>query len=239
MAAILFSPLIVIIVIVAATAIYFLAYKKRINRQISDSGIKQRKMTPPWRFAIIVIIVALAGLSAFMAVLSLRYFENPGDEVADEYYEATYDFMSYSPDEMSQGYLSAFSMDSNAGYTKDTVTDNDVRFTYFIRNDDYNTYHPSFIVYAEYIGDKAFTSYDIDGKFLTDTEGLIIGRGWGGADKDAYLAVLGNASIDCVFSLTVSYYDIRDRDIEGDVIEGAAVQGNLTISIPPPEREDD
>ena len=228
-------------VAIVAIAIYFGIYKTRINKQINTLNAKPQKMMPPWLFAIIIVIVVLVGFSISITTRYMLSASN-ANRIPDQYYQATYSFKSYSPDEMSQGYRNNFSIESNAGYTKHVTVENDVKFTYFTRNDEYNTYHPSFIVYVEYIGAKHVLVNGLNGKFLTDSEALITGQGWGGGYSDKYFTVLGNASVECIFSLTVYYYDTLEKpqpksNGDMDMGEGAVAKETLRFIVPPPRDE--
>ncbi len=219
---------IAVIIIIAATVIYRAVYKNRINQHLNSENIHPRKMLSPWAFltlSVIVVLIVFAGFATYLAL-------NPGGEkVPEEYIRAVYDYKSFDPNEMTD-YRSLYSIDENPGYTKQIEQKGDIRFTYFTSNDEFDYYHPEFIVFVEYTGDKNILYYGVEGNFSMPKGLHMAGSGHAGADFNDYICAIGTSTVECKFELTAYLYD---SELKGQEMSDYAVANEtLTIWIPSP-----
>ena len=225
---IILFALIAFLVLAVTVAVYFFIYKRNINKALVDRESVRRRMPPPYKVLIVASVIIFVGTILFISIK--RVGSSDGENIDDKYYEAKYSFNVYQPEEMT-GYLSVYSIEENVGYKKYVEEQGDVRVTYFLSEDAYDTYHPEFIAYVEYLGDKEMLYYGYSGKFLTPEGTNIVGMGAAGADAEEYFVVVGSSSIECVFGLDIYYYDTQAK---GDEMEdGAAVAETVKININP------
>lgn len=208
--------------------VYFAVYNKKINRTVTQNTPSKHRMIPPPIFAVIIAlcVAPVFIMCIFIAIFGARLGTGAQEEYAAEYYDADYDFMFYTSAEMT-GYLSGYSIEQNDGYTKHTETKGNVRFTYFISEAKYDVFHPSFLIFAEYLGGEEIVSASCNGSFFPPADeetyekgGCISGFGASvnySDAKDDYIMVLGNKSIDCVFELELAfYYELVKSENIGD-----------------------
>jgi len=201
---ILFIAIVIAIIVVAVIAVYYNHYTRIINQRLKEQVSDGKKV---WSPATVAIITAFFGLVLFSITVLLVRINSPTSSIDDRYFQAQYDYEAYAPEYIQQGYLSGFSIAENAGYTKHEETTGDIKYTYFISNERYDIFHPAFIIFVEYIGTGDIISYGIQGAFLTDTSETICGKGFSGADVSDYVCIIGNTSVDCIFQISLYYYD--------------------------------
>ena len=128
------------------------------------------------------------------------------------------------------GYRSLYSMDENLGYTKTLFKQGNIEFTCFIREDGPDYFHPSFIIYARYLGDKEILYSGHLGYFFTPHGTNMGGIGSAGSEYNNYICVIGTATMQSRFELTVYLYD-SDQKSE-DMGEFAVEKETISIQIP-------
>jgi len=216
-----------IAVVTIAAILYRTFYQHRINKQLNEKDLHTRRLLSPWAFSIItafVVLIAFAGLTTFLALTDYG-----GEKVPKEYIEAIYDYQDFSPHQMT-GYRRNYSIDENPGYTKTVDQQGDIRFTCFISNEDFDYYHPLFIVYAEYTGDKDILYYGIQGNYHAPDDRQMTGRGHAGSEFGEYICVIGTSTIQSRIELTIYLYD---SGLKGEnMSDYAAVNEMITIQIP-------
>jgi hypothetical protein len=202
--------LLIIVIIAVASIIYLLFYRHRINRQLNDETVRTRRLLSPLAFTIIVSFVVL--IAGFAITLALRgsYSSNESSRPPQEYFDAIYDFDVYSPDEMT-GYRSLYSIYENKGYMKSVSQQGDIRFTYFISDEAFDFFHPAFIIYAEYTGDKEILYSGWMGNFYTPQDINLGGVGGAGSEFSEYICFIGTSSIQSRFELNVYLYDSTQK----------------------------
>jgi len=221
--------IIAIIVVVVAIASYRLFYQYKINKQLQDESTKYRTSLSPLTFSIIfgfAVLIVFAGMLTIMALTDFGAVK-----VSAVYRNAIYDYQDYNPDQMT-GYRSTYSIEENLGYIKNVEQKGDIRFTYFIREDNFDIFHPTFIIYVEYTGDKEILYRGVQGDFTVENDMPISNRGSAGGEFKNYLCVFGNATIQSTFDLTVYLYDSNLKS--ENFREYAAVVETLTILIHDP-----
>ena len=129
------------IVAILAIVLYRAWYQHRINKQLHSETPRTRSFLSPWAFAVILSIAVLTVISVSSSIHAMM---NPFPGKNGHFVE-TLDFRIYGPDEMT-GCRSFYSIEENPGYTKKTERQGDVLFTYFVRDDILDYYHPTFII---------------------------------------------------------------------------------------------
>lgn len=208
-----------------AVVIYRAVYQNSINKRLNNGEIRHHRMPSPFTFTLVAVITALVA-----AVAVTAFMPSSGDVIIpDEYRNAVFDAEGYNPNEMT-GYRTAYSIDGNPGYTKQVEQKGDVRFTCFVREDDFDLYHPSFIVFAEYTGDKniLYTGYNIQNSIPSGER--LGGHGAAGHPFGGYLCFVGTSNVSFSVELTSYFYDspLKDENM-GDY---ATASGTVTIFTP-------
>ena len=217
------------IVIIIIAILYRLFYQHRINKRLHNEATHSRRLLSPLAFTIITAFVVLIALAGLIFFLSLNDFG--AEKVPLEYINAVYDYREFSSSQMT-GYRSLYSIDENPGYTKSVEQVGDIRFTCFIRSEAFNYYHPSFIIYAEYTGDKSILYRGIHGNFYAPDERQMAGSGHAGGDFEDYICVIGTSTIQSRFELSVYLFDSGLKSEEWPPNDWAAVAETITIQIP-------
>lgn len=228
----LFAAFIIIVIALVIVLTYYLYYTRTINRQLKNRQTLDRKLLSPASVGIMMIIATLFAVSVATMVI---YYSGQNYQYIDDQYEEQYHFQVYSPAEMDKGYLRQFSIESNEGYEKHEEIIDDVKFTYFTSQDSYDTYHPSFIVYAEYIGEKNVLTYSYDGYYLTEEYENIAVKIGSDAYVEDYICILGNTPTSSIFLLSVYYCDpeeISDKYNDPEYVgKGEVARGILEVRV--------
>ena len=220
---------IAIVTIVATAILYRIFYQNMINKRLHDESPHSRKLLSPWAFSIItafIVLIAFAGLTSLMALTDFG-----AEKVPAEYRNAVFDYQDFSTGQMT-GYRSLYSIAENPGYTKTVEQQGDIRFTCFIRNEAFNYYHPSFIVFAEYTGDKDILYYGVQGNYHAPDDRQMTGRGHAGSEFEDYICVIGTSTIQSRFELGVYLFDSGIKSEEWPPDDWATVAETITILIP-------
>jgi len=216
-------------IVAVASVIYWLFYRHRINKQLHDETPRTRRLLSPLAFTVItVLVVSIAYICVAAATLAVNK-DSAAARSSQEYFEATYDFQDYSAHEMI-GYRSLYSMDENPGYTKTAFKQGNIQFTCFIREDTPDFYHPSFIIYAQYLGNKNILYSGNMGYFFTPHDINMGGKGSAGGEYNDYICVLGTATKQSRFELTIYLYDSNKKS--EDMGEYAVERETIAIQIP-------
>ena len=230
MSRILFLLLVIaVIVFVLAVVLYWAFYRQRINKQLHGDTPHTRKLLSPWAFSIItafVVLIAFAGMTTIMALTDFG-----AEKVPLEYINAVYDYQDFSASQMT-GYRRLYSIDENSGFTKTVEQKGDIRFTCFIRNEAFDYYHPSFIVFAEYTGDKDILHYGVQGNYHAPNDRQMTGRGHAGSEFEDYICVIGTSTIQSRFELGIYLFDSGIKSEEWPPDDWATVAETFTILIP-------
>lgn len=198
------------IVAIAVVTIYFVIYRHSINKRLCEPQ-NSKKMWSPLKACIVTIITALVVFGAIMGIFA---GSNQSKSIGDAYKQASYNADIYQPQEMGNGYLRMYSTAENPGYTKYIKDIGNVRYTYFISDETYNSYHPAFLIFAEYIGNAKMAYYDADCSFQTMDGKEIYSVSAGEGENKKYVCFIGNASVDCSISCIVDYYDEEKESVD-------------------------
>lgn len=206
---ILKTVFIAFLVLAITIVVYFLIYKRNVNKALENRDGSKRRMPAPHK-----VLISVSGAIAFVLIIYIsRSMIHTDSGIDQAYFNAYYNFDVYEPEEMT-GYLSMYSMEKNAGYKKYIEEKGDVKVTYFLSEEKYDTYHPTFIAFVEYAGEKEVLYKGYHGQFLTHAGESICGKGAAGSDVTEYFVVMGDASIGCTFELEIYYYDTEEKGEE-------------------------
>ncbi len=158
----LLAMLAAVLFVGGGTLIYYLIYKKTINKRLEAGVTNKRKMMSPfWMPLILLAVLCIVGLPLLLIVLPfflianvttnsvVSDMESVDVKYVEEYTEPSTSMAIYTAKEMRIGFLSMFSMEENPGYEKQTYAEGNVQFTCFIAEEEPSLYQPLFLAYAE------------------------------------------------------------------------------------------
>lgn len=201
-----------ILLAVLITAIYFAYYRSQIEKRLASPSLdRQKSLWSPLRVCLTSVIGVLV---LFAAVSIIIYAASPASE--PQTYPSPYHAEFLTQEDMASGYLSAYSDDENPGYTKYEEIIGDVKYTYFISDEESDAFHPAFIVKAEYVGKTPAPYQDASVSFLTPESEKISGIAVSAYDANGIVWIVGNAFNDCKVSCIVDFYsdDRKEFDLE-------------------------
>ncbi len=195
-----------LVIMVVACIVYLLVYQHVINKRLYEQKTDGKKLLSPRTFSIAALVAVLLIFGIGTAVMRLSVGSSTGIE--NKYLNATYDFTVHSSGNIVDSYAAGYSTEKNAGYERHEETIGDIKFIYFTSKDSFDIFHPSYIIFAEYVGnDTSVVSYGYDGRYLSDAGTKICSKGASGAKIQKSICITGSASLDCTFSLTIYLYD--------------------------------
>lgn len=221
---ILFFALVVFVSLLIAA--YYLIYKKLINKGLNDPNNTKKNIPslPSFILAAILTVIIIYGIIISVSAIISRNEENRVEPPICSYTEIDLD-----KEDNEKKYSEIYSISENTGYDKYEEKINDIRFTYFISESEYDTYHPSFIVFAEYTGNEEILHRGVNGTFYYIDNSLIGGYGYAGGDGTNILCFIGDASYECIFELEVAFYNTHTKS--EDFTEGAAAVETLRFVV--------
>lgn len=224
---ILLSAAALFVLAVLVIVLYLLYYRKKINHRLTDSeNMKKTQLWSPMRVCLTAIIGALAIFAVLCMIISASRPAMPSAPAP-----AAYHAQIFSPEEMQDGFLSQYSATENAGYDKQEKTIDDVKYTYFISTEGTDAFHPSFLIYAEYVGEGTPKYHDVNVSFQTFEGQEMANTMVGGCEiKDTTVCIVGNAFTDSNISCIVDFYDDNREEFNLEKMLGENIP--LTISIP-------
>lgn len=190
---------------------YHSFYRVEVNKRLSSGHAGDKKLWSPLKVCLTSIIGAL---SVFAAICLVQYAANPAPwdgQTRITPYHARF----FSQEEMREGYLSQFSINENEGYRKTEKRIDDVKYTYFISEQDTDAFHPAFIIYAQYIGEGSPQYYDVSISFLgddgTEMAGMMVG---GCRTREPIVCAVGNSFTDCGISFIADFYSVQREEYD-------------------------
>lgn len=186
---------------VAFAAVYYFIYKSYVNKKIKEPSKAKRRLPSPLSFLIITIVSACVLFGILLCVSTII-------NKTDNAITPNCNFREVESGKEEE-YGNAYSIEQNDGYDKKVETVGDIRFTYFISKSAYDTYHPSFIIFAEYTGKESILQNGVNGTFYYTDDKLIGGYGFSGGQGKNTVCLIGDANMDCIFELTVAFYDTK------------------------------
>jgi len=219
-----------ITVAIAVVVLYRIFYQRSINRRLHDINTHSYRLLSPRSFTVITIFIVLLAFAALTTILALGDFG--AVKVPQEYINAVYDYEAFSPPQMS-GYLRSYAIDKideKHGYTKTVEQQGDMRFTYLVSDGEFDHYHPLFIIYAEYTGDKDILYYGVNGRFFVPNDMPMTGAGHAGSEFEDYVCIIGTSSVQARFEVNVFLFD---SGIKGENMEDIAAVQQMAIVVVP------
>ncbi|MEA4832914.1 hypothetical protein SDC9_89646 [bioreactor metagenome] len=214
MSNIITACLILFAVIPVASVIYYLIYKIAINRALIGAENHSRRLPSPLAFFVAAVMIAFLILSAVFIISKIK-----SDNINVNENKSYFNFTQVLKNN-EDNYGNIYSVDYNIGYDKKTEKSGDITFTYFISKSPYDTYHPTFIVFAEYNGDKNIHHSGLNGTFYNVDNKLIGGYGCSGGNGDNLICIIGDATDDCIFEFTAAFSatnkkeeNLKDADV--------------------------
>ena len=185
-----------VVLVAASTMFYLHVYTKKINRRLQEGPAGNRKeLWSPFRFcltsAAVTVLILVVLLLILVAVSDSRN-SNSNDNAA------TTNCNFYTKEEIEGiSWLSNYSMEENAGYTRHEAQDENFRYTCFISEEPYDDMHPGFLVFIEYIGAAELSDFEttcLYGEFRFASRPGASGLGAGGGTVDSVVCFTGNAA---------------------------------------------
>lgn len=194
------------LITIIAILCYCFYYFYFVNKQLKKLDKTKRRRPSPAKFAVAAVVCALLLFSNF--AIGFRFDLSELQHFDKMFFGAQYNCNFAREEEMQGGYLSHFAKTQNTGYSKTVKTVGDIKFTYFLSKEKYDTYHPAFFIYIEYIGKKDATLYQVYGDYLTSRNRRIFGVDGDGWSDSNQICIIGNTSENCSFEVRVFYYDL-------------------------------
>ncbi len=217
-----------IIMAIVIIVLYMIFYMYRINKQLRDDTRKSCKLPSPLTFLIVTVIVMLVAVTGSALNMASGYEV----KVPEEYMVATYEYRDYNPNQMT-GCRSLYSLDENPGYSKTVEQKGDIKFSVFTRTDSFDIFHPSFIIYAEYTGINDILYRGVLGSFYMPDGILIRGpKGNAGYAYEDYICIIGSATVQSTFELSIYLYDADTFSKSEDMSEYAEAWETIMIQVP-------
>ena len=215
------------VVAVVIIVLYLFYYRSKINRRIADPAHTEKsRLWSPMRVCLTTVIGALAVFAIICMILAASRPAIPSAPIPAAYYAQI-----LSPEEMHEGYLSRYSIEKNAGYTKEEKVIDDVKYTTFISAEETDALHPSFLIYAEYIGEGTPKYHDANVSFQTFEGQEMASTMVGGCEiKDTTVCIVGNALTDSNISCIVDFYDDQREEFNLEKLQEENTP--LVLSIP-------
>ncbi len=206
---------------------YYLIYTNRINKKIRSGEVTGKRLVDIPKIIMIAVIIVLV---LYCGVLShaLRTADSNGSKIVRNNYAVidvsdpeNYRYASYFGDAWldDASFAKVYSVDQNAGYTKEVVEDGDFVFTVFKRNAAADSFHPDFLCYVEYTGNQSDDMVLHHSASFTSKDGSI-GEGFGGEVSDLLLFI-GNLDEDNVFTASFSLLDEKAESEFADAMQKA------------------
>lgn len=143
----------VLLFIGGGTLIYYGIYRHNINKRLAQGITHKKGLMSPWWMPVILLA---ASVFLSMPILAIVIFSAVSYGVVTdvEHVEVSVSMETgfYTAEEMEEGFLSVYSMEENAGYTKNTQTVGEMEFTCFAAEDLFASYHPHYLVYSDVTG---------------------------------------------------------------------------------------
>lgn len=190
----------------AVVVVYSVLYRRSINKRLSDpqSG---RRMWSPLRVCIVTVITALA---VFAMIAGTIASHNPPVSTGGAYAAV------YRPEDGENQYLRVYSIERNSGYAKHVQRIGDVKYTYFISEETYDSCHPAFLIYAEQIGNAKRSYCDANCSFQAMDGKEFYSVSASEEKNEPFLCLAGNAPVDCKISCVVEYYNQKKKEMAFD-----------------------
>lgn len=209
--------ILIMIVVVAAVIIYKIVYTYKINQKIQSGEAKGGKMMDMSKMVMVAIIT---GLTIFCLLLMYVVYDYSSQTytiysrntyaVIDVSDEENYEYISYFGNNQldDASFAKVYNWDTNEGYKKEVIVSGDYTFTVFTRISSADSFHPDFLCYVQYTGEKDLnlTSFNKTG-FCSITEKGVGSFGEATGDIEDCVLYIGNLEDDCSFNIEINLLD--------------------------------
>lgn len=193
----------VVIIVVAYIAIYNYIINQRLRNNITDG----RKWPAPHGMLKAALILVLV-ISCILFIMNERQKQN-----VVEYSNNMNSYHCYNKEDLkdtyAETYYDAVQEGQLPGYEKYEDTKDDFHYVYFTSKSEFDFYHPSFVLFVEYIGKEKIVTDNCSGQFIkSDYTGEGCGAGMSGGKIETvgtYL-VIGNNNYEGEFQFTLCLY---------------------------------
>jgi len=212
------------VLVIGIIFIYRLIYTHLINKKILSGEIQGRKLIDVSRMVTIAVIVGLIIYSALLTYVVNDYanqdYSVPRNNYAiidvsnpEEYKYAGY-FGSGQLEDAS--FAKVYSKEENPGYDKEVIASGEYLFTVFTRNTPADSFHPDFLCFVDFVGDKetGLSCYSNAG-FRAFDEADYFSVGSAG-DIQESLLYIGYLDADYSFQISMA---LMDKEAEAKYIE--------------------
>ncbi len=201
---------------VLGLVIYYLVYTAKINKRIRSKDASGKKLIDIPRIIMIVVIAVLV----FYCTL-LLHSSNTSDETSRNDYaiigieeQNEFEYYAYggNPGLTDASFAGIYSKEGNPGYKKEVVKKGDYIFTIFKRKSTPDNFHPDFLCYAEYNGErKDMIVYNTSSFVSASDADDRLESGFGGNRVSDCLLFIGNLNPGYGFHIR---FDLMDKESE-------------------------
>lgn len=212
--------------VVLGLMIYYLVYTAKINKRIRSGDASGKKLVDIPRIIMIVVIAVLV----FYYIL-LLHSSNTADEASRNDYaiisvegQNEYEYYAYggNPGLTDASFAGIYSKESNPGYNKEVVKKGDYIFTIFKRKSSPDNFHPDFLCYAEYKGEKKdMVVYNTSSFVSASDADDHLDSGFGGNSVSDCLLFIGNLNPGYDFHIRFDLMDEKSETAYMDAMEKA------------------
>lgn len=211
------SAIFVALVAAAAVlvALYVVFYTFWINRRIREGVVTGRRLVDPPKAvmgAVIVVLAVICGLLIYDANHQPAHTvsRNSYAEI-DASVPGRYEYVAWagSPELGDASFAEAYSLEENPGYEKQVTVDGDFVFTVFTRTSPADSFHPDFLCFLSYTGEREEGLSLFTGGYFAELSEDGAGSGSGSAGGTLYdcLLYIGNLDGGCSFTVTAAILD--------------------------------
>lgn len=203
----------IMILAVILAALYYFIYRRYVNRRIHEGKTAGQRMTEMPKFMMGVIIAALVLICAVLVYGNSQskdiVISRNDYAVIDVSEHGNYQYISWSGAGSLEdaSFAEMYSIEENPGYKKSVSTDGNFTFTVFTRTAPADAFHPDFLCYVTYTGEKDGLSLGCSAQFTELSSNTSGGNASVGGNLYDCLLFVGNMDTDCVFQFTAAVFD--------------------------------
>lgn len=219
---VLFFLIGIIALIIFSLVVYTYLYNRKI-KQVFEAGDTSGRQWPAPKNVIGMILIIILILYGIISIVHNSEKQGQTGNVSINY-EAGNAF--YTADTLkgtyAENYVQAFETGMLTGYEMTEKTEGNFHYMCFLSSDDYDSLHPGFILFIEYIGNEEYEAYRADNtEYINDNNNFSYSD-WGEASE--YYCVIGNIDFDKYekYSCTLALYDTSknmEEDIDTDELD--------------------
>lgn len=197
--------------------IYAVVYTHKINQRIQSGEVAGRRLVDIPKMVMIEVIIGLVIFSGILMYV-VNDYANAEQHISRNNYavidvsdENAYKYAGYFGNVRLEDatFAKVYNKEENAGYEKKIEESGPFRYSIFTRTSVADSFHPDFLCFVEYIGDKKgeYSCYEKTGFCSITEENDYFYAGNGGEDIPDNLLYIGNIDAGCRFDITLSLMD--------------------------------